>query len=372
MKKLQSFLKSGIISTVNIFNHFRHKEDLMKTRMTELLGIKHPIMLAGMAFISLPKLVAAVSNAGGIGMLNSVAYTPDQTRGVIKEIKSLTDKPFGVNATLVMPNARENIEIALEEKVPIINFALGKGDWIIKAAHGYGGKVLATVAIEKHARRAEADGADALIVTGHEAAAHGAEVGTMVLVNSISRHTKLPIIAAGGFCDGRGLAAALVLGADGISMGTRFMLVQECEMHEKAKELCMKAGMEDTLCSEKIDGLPGRWLKNPAAIKMAQGRPSPFQALSSALRIRKMIDVPLYKLLLGGLKQRGIQDLARQALGLKGLQVAIETGDLETGVLPISQAIGLMRDLPTCKELIERTVAEAEEILLSVSKKVIS
>lgn len=343
----------------------------MRTRMTELLGIQYPIMLAGMAFVSLPRLVAAVSTAGGIGMLNSVAYTPSQVREVIQQIKSLTDKPFGVNATLVMPHARENIEVALEEKVPIINFALGKGDWIIKAAHRYGGKVLATVALEKHARRAEADGADALIVTGHEAAAHGAEVGTLVLINTIARQSKLPIIAAGGFCDGRGLAAALVLGADGISMGTRFMLTRECEMHEKTKEFCLKAGMEDTLCSEKIDGLPGRWLKNAAALKMAQKRPSPFQALSSALRIRKMIDVPLYKLFLGGLKQRGVQDLARQALGLKGLQVAIEQGDLENGVLPVSQAIGLMRDIPTCKELMERIVAEAQEVLRTVSQRVV-
>jgi enoyl-[acyl-carrier protein] reductase II len=344
----------------------------MKTRMTELLGITHPIMLAGMAFISLPKLVAAVSNAGGIGMLNSVAYTPDQVREVIKQVKSLTDKPFGVNATLIMPNARENIGIALEEKVPIINYALGKGDWIIKAVHGYGGKVLATVAIEKHARRAEADGADALVVTGHEAAAHGAEVGTLAIIPTIASQTRVPIIAAGGFCDGRGLAAALVLGADGISMGTRFMLTRECEMHEKAKEISLKAGMEDTLCSDKIDGLPGRWLKNPAAVKMAESRPSPFQAVSSAIRIKRMIDVPFYKLLLGGLKQRRVQDLARQALGLKGLQVAIEKGDLETGVLPISQAIGLMKDLPTCKELIERTVAEARECLETVWAKVAS
>jgi enoyl-[acyl-carrier protein] reductase II len=338
--------------------------------MTELLRIEHPIMLAGMAFISLPKLVAAVSNAGGVGMLNSVAYTPGQVREVIKQVKLLTDKPFGVNATLVMPNARENIGIALEEKVPIINYALGKGDWIIKAVHGYGGKVLATVAIEKHARRAEADGADALVVTGHEAAAHGAEVGTMVLVTTLARQTKLPIIAAGGFCDGRGLAAALVLGADGISMGTRFMLTQECEMHPKTKDHSLKATMEDTLCSEKIDGLPGRWLKNPAATKMASGRPSPFQALSSALRIKRMIDVPFYKLLLGGLKQRGVQDLARQAVGLKGLRVAIENGDLETGVLPMSQAVGLMKDLPTCKELIERIVSEARECMEDVRKKV--
>jgi enoyl-[acyl-carrier protein] reductase II len=342
----------------------------MKTRITELLGIKHPIMLAGMAFVSLPKLVAAVSNAGGIGMLNSVAYTPHQVRDVIRQVKDLTDKPFGVNATLIFPNARENIEIALQEKVPIINYALGKGDWIIKAVHEYGGKVLATVAIEKHARRAESDGSDALVVTGHEAAAHGAEVGTLVLVPYIARQTKLPIIAAGGFCDGRGLAAALVLGAEGISMGTRFMLTHECGMHEKAKEISLKATVEDTICSEKIDGLPGRWLKNPAAIKMAGGRPGIFQGISSALRIKKMVDIPLYKLLLGGLKQRGVQDLVRQAQSLKGLKAAIDNGDLETGVLPMSQAIGLMKDLPTCKEVIERTVAEAEELLEAVRKKI--
>lgn len=344
----------------------------MKTRMTDLLGIKHPVMLAGMAFISLPKLVAAVSNAGGIGMLNSVAYAPDQVREVIRQVKSLTDKPFGVNATLVMPNAKENIRIALEEKVPIINYALGKGDWIIKAVHEYGGKVLATVAIEKHARRAEADGADALVVTGHEAAAHGAEVGTLVLIPSIASQARIPVIAAGGFSDGRGLAAALMLGADGISLGTRFMLTRECDMHEKTKELCLKAGMEDTLCSEKIDGLPGRWLKNPAAMKMAGERPSLIKAFSSALRIRRMIDVPLYKLFLGGFKQRGVQDLARQALGLKGLQVAIESGDLETGVLPVSQAIGLMKDVPTCAELIERIVAEAQQVLEEVRNKISS
>ena len=143
-------------------------------------------------------------------------------------------------------------------------------------------------------------------------------------------------------------------------------------MHEKAKELSLKATAEDTICSEKIDGLPGRWLKSPAAIKMAGGRPSLFQAFSSALHIKRMIDVPFFKLVLGGLKQRGVQDLARQALSLKGLKVAIDNGDLETGVLPMSQAIGLIKDLPTCKEVIERTVSEAQELVEAVRKKITS
>jgi enoyl-[acyl-carrier protein] reductase II len=344
----------------------------MKTRITELLGINYPIMLAGMAFVSLPKLVAAVSNAGGIGMLNSVAYAPHQMKEVIQQVKSLTDKPFGVNATLILPNAKENVEVALEEKVPILNYALGKGDWIIKTAHAYGGKVLATVAIERHARRAEMDGADGLVVTGHEAAAHGADTGTLILIPLIARQTKLPIIAAGGFCDGKGLAAALVLGADGISMGTRFMLTQECEMHERAKELSLKATVEDTIYSDKIDGLPGRFLKTPAAIKMAEGKVSFLGGLSSAFQIKRMIDVPFFKLFLGGLKQRGVQNLARQAMNVTGIKIAIDTGDLEAGILPMSQAIGLMKDLPTCKEVIERTVSEARALVEAATKKMTS
>ena len=143
-------------------------------------------------------------------------------------------------------------------------------------------------------------------------------------------------------------------------------------MHQKAKELSLKATAEDTICSEKIDGLPGRWLKTPAAVKMAEGKPSLLQAFSSALQMKRMIDVPFFKLSLGGLKQRGVQDLARQALSLKGLKAAIDNGDLETGVLPISQAIGLIKDLPTCQEVIERTVAEARQWVEAAGKKMIS
>jgi len=194
----------------------------------------------------------------------------------------------------------------------------------------------------------------------------------LILIPLIARQTKLPIIAAGGFCDGKGLGAALVLGADGISMGTRFMLTQECEMHEKAKELSLKATVEDTIYSDKIDGLPGRFLKTPAAIKMAEGKMSFLQGLSSALQIKRMIDVPFFKLFFGGLKQRSVQNLARQAMNITGIKIAIDTGDLEAGILPMSQAIGLMQDLPTCKEVIERTVAEAQELVEAVRKKITS
>jgi NAD(P)H-dependent flavin oxidoreductase YrpB (nitropropane dioxygenase family) len=344
----------------------------MKTRMTEIFGIEHPIMLAGMAFVSLPRIVAAVSNAGGLGMFNSVANTPDQIKDIIKEIKSLTDKPFGINVTLLFPNARENAAVCIEEKVPILNYALGKGDWLIKAVHEYGGQVIATVATERHARRAELDGADAIVVTGLEAAAHGGEPTSLVLIPLIASEVKIPIIAAGGFCDGRGLAAALALGADGISMGTRFMMTQESPVHLTVKNIGIKATAEDTFRTDKIDGLPGRYWKNKAALEQAKGKVSLTKAASSAWQIKKMLDVPFFKLFLSGLKQRGVQDLARQAVSvdsLKALQEPHETDDI---VVPLGQVAGRINDIPTCQDIIEKTVAEAEWVIKRLQEKVTS
>jgi enoyl-[acyl-carrier protein] reductase II len=342
----------------------------MKTRMTDLFEIEHPIMLAGMAFVSLPEIVAAVSNAGGLGMFNSVANTPDQMKGIIKEIKSLTDRPFGVNITLFFPNARENAEVAIAEKVPILNYALGKGDWLINAVHEYGGRVIATVATERHARRAELDGADAVVVTGLEAAAHGGEPTSLVLVPLIANQIKIPIIAAGGFCDGRGLAAALALGAEGISMGTRFMLTQESPVHLTVKEVGVKATAEDTFRSDKVDGLPGRYWKNKAAMERASGKVSMTKAVSSGWRIKKMLDVPFFKLFLSGLKQRGVQDLARQAISVDSLKALHEPGDVNDIVVPLGQIAGRITDIPSCQDVIESTVAEAERVIKGLRDKI--
>jgi len=340
--------------------------------MTEVFGVSYPIMLAGMAYVSLPKLVAAVSEAGGLGTYNSVANTPDEMRGIIREIRSLTDKPFSINFTLLLPNARENAEVALEEKVPILNYALGKADWMIKAAHAYGGKVIATVATERHAVKAEGDGADVISVTGYEAAAHGTEITTLVLTQILLKKVKIPIIVAGGFCDGRGLATALTLGADGISMGTRFVLTRECQVHDTVKQTILKATENDTIYSDKIDGLPGRWFKTKATMEMAEGKLSVLKAVSSALKVKKELDVPIHKMLASGLKQqdRGMTDLARQALNVVGIKVAADTGNLDEGFFPVGQIIGNIHDEPTCRELIEGMVAEAKEVIEEARKKI--
>lgn len=342
----------------------------MKTRITELFGIKHPIILSGMAFVSLPKLVAAVSNAGGLGIFNSVANTPDQLKGIIQEIKSLTDKPFAINATLLFPNGKENAEVALQEKAPIINFALGKGDWIIKAAHQYGGKVISTVATEHHAIKAAEQGADAIIVTGHEAAAHGGDVTGMVLLPQIACRINTPIISAGGYCDGRGLAAALALGADAIAMGTRFVITQECEAHPNIKQTALKTMMEETIYSPGIDGLPGRWYANKRALEMSKGRTSYFEAVKAGMALRKKTNASLLKVLIGGLQQRGVTGLAQQAIGIESLGKTLDDGDLVNGVIPFGQVVGRIRDLPTCQDVIERIVNEAEQIIKSLQSKI--
>jgi len=345
----------------------------MKTRMTELLGIEYPIMMAGMSFLADdPKMVAAVSNAGGLGLLATAQFAPERTREAVNEVRALTDKPFGANVTLQFAYARENAEVCLEEKVPVINWSLGVADWIIKAAHEYGGKVLGTVVIARHALRAERDGADGLIVTGHEAAAHGGDVASSVLIPAIASQVKIPVIAAGGFCNGRGLVAALALGAEGISMGTRFTLTKESPLAERTRELCLKAREEDTLYTTGIDGMGNRVLKSKTAEMMATERLSLIKSMRSAMELKRLLGVPFPRLMLDGLKSRSIQSMARQAIGGTSLRKACVDGDEKLGIMAIGQVVGLIDDLPTCKEVIDGIVAEAKEIAEATREKVLT
>jgi len=231
-----------------------------------------------MSWISDPTLVAAVSNAGGVGILATGPLTPPQTRHAIREIRSRTTSPFGIGTTLLMPGASENAKVALEERVPIVNISLGKGDWIAERAHGeYGGKVLATVTNRKHAQSAIEAGADALMVTGHEAAAHGGDVTSLVLVPSLAaRFPEVPLVAAGGFADGRGLACAISLGADGVAMGSRFAITEESGLAREMKEIVSSGDRteSDTLYGKNFDGIPARVMKSEESMRLMNG-PAP-------------------------------------------------------------------------------------------------
>ncbi len=339
----------------------------MKTRITELFGIRYPIMLAGMSWISVPEMVAAVSNAGGLGILATGPLSVQETRKSILKIRELTDKPFGANATLLFPGAKENAKVLLEEKVPVINFSLGKGDWIAEAAHRYGGKVIATVVNERHGIAAQKQGADGLVATGYEAAAHGGDVTSLLLVPSIVDAVDIPVIAAGGFADGRGLAAALALGAEGISMGTRLMTTQESGLHENYKKLSLEKGVTDTIYGNYFDGLGCRSLKTPAAVKAYRkgflGMPDFLAALINSRDIAKMLNLP-YSRLLAGVLLSGIKNsvmMAYLANAFKAISLATEKGDMKKGVLTVGQSTGLLHDVPTISELFERMVKEAKD-----------
>jgi enoyl-[acyl-carrier protein] reductase II len=335
----------------------------MKTRITGMFGIKYPIVLSGMSWISTPKMVAAVSNAGGLGILATGPLSSTQTREAIHEIRKLTDKPFGANATLMFPGAAENAKVLLQEKVPVINFSLGKGDWIVKEAHEYGGKVLATVVNLRHAKRAQDYGTDAIIATGQEAAAHGEDVTSLVLIPHLAENLKIPVIAAGGFADGRGLAAALALGAEGVAMGTRLMVTKESPLHENYKKLALEKEVYDTIFSKRFDGILCRVMKTNAAEKAIKKGLSWPAAFSNSWDFAKMVNMPHSKLIVGVLLSgySNARQLAYMANAFKAIRVATEDGDSKTGVLPVGQVQGLIHDQPTVAELFERIEKEAQD-----------
>lgn len=357
----------------------------MKTRMTEIFGIKHPIMLAGMNWLTTPKLVAAVSNAGALGVLAGVQYSPDNLRKAIQQIRTLTDKPFGVNLTLGVGSG-PLAKVVVEEKVPVMNYSLGRPPEIaplIQAVHAYGGKVIGTIALVRHAQRSVQLGADVIVITGYEAASHSGNVGALVLVPQVVEAVKVPCIGAGGYADGKGLAAALALGAEGISMGTRLAATKEAEVADAIKEVWVKSTEEDTVIDPVFDGINCRVLRNKAAEDLLQKKGIPlFDAMSAGLLMKKELDMGWGQLIKtanslrksraeavgGGMK--GLASAMRFAVGSNLFRKATTDGDPVNGILMMGQTVGRIHDIPTVQEVIDRTVAEAKEILARMNKQI--
>ena len=334
----------------------------ISTRITDLFGCEEPVVLPGMSWISTPPLVAAVSNAGGLGILATGPLSPEETRASIREIRSLTDKPFGVGATLLMPGAAENAKVALEERVPVLNVSLGKADWIREGLDRYGGKLLATVTNRKHASAAIASGADALMATGHEAAAHGGDVTSLVLIPSLARaFPETPIVAAGGFATGGALNAALSLGADGVAMGTRLATTQESPLAEATKQAICDSGEAQTIYGKNFDGIHARVLETPTSTKLMESRPWLPVIVGRALVASGKMGIPLWKVL-PGLVTRWNQMFAVAQFGAatQSIQAATVDGDVEHGVQFVGQCQGLIHDVPTVQALFDTILAESQ------------
>ena len=344
----------------------------MKTRITELLGIKHPIIQSGMNYAAHPPLVAAVSNAGGLGILGALSLRPQELREAVKQIRDLTDKPFGVNFLPYHPEVEKMIDIMIEQKVPVASYGRGNPKHIIERTKTAGMLNLPTLGSVKHAVKAEQDGADAAIVQGTEAGGHCSYVSTTVLLPKTVDAVKIPIVAAGGFCDGRGLVAALAFGAQGISMGTRFIATQECTVADSVKRYFLKASENDTVITDKVTGMRCRGLDNKL-VRLLETKSagaelfSFFKAIPAARIMGKEFGVPAWKLLISGMKMRDAYEMEFNKLGyasFSGMRIraALENGDEEMGFIPCGQVCGRITDIPTVRELIDRIVAEAEEI----------
>jgi nitronate monooxygenase len=315
---------------------------VLKTRITEFFGIERPIVQGGLMWVAKADLVSAVSNAGGIGFMTALTVPdPEDLRAEIRKCRSLTTKPFGVNLTFLPtlrpPDYPALISVCIEEGIRFIETAGRNPEPFLPQIKSAGIKVIHKCTSVRHAHKAETIGCDAISIDGFEAAGHPGEddVTTLILVPLVRDAVRVPIIASGGFADGRGLVAALALGADGMNMGTRFVATREAPVHQNVKLALVGHSETDTRLIMRRLRNTERVLHNQAAVKVLE------------------------------IESRGntrIEDLIPYVAGLVGKEM-LENGDVEKGTMAAGQCIGLIRDIPTCRELLDRIMAEAEEII---------
>ena len=317
--------------------------------------------------------MAAVSNAGGLGILASGRLAPDVIRQDIRAVRDLTDKPFGVNLIAGNPGYERLAEVFIEEKVPLICHSRGNPKWLIGAAKGHGIKIMPMIGSVRHGVRAEQDGADAVMVQGSEAGGHVGQVTTMVLLPLITGKVQIPVVAAGGFCDGRGLVAALALGAEAIAMGTRFAVTKESPIPDSVKQRYLASSENDTVVTPAITGTPLRVISNRFTDTLGEGRSLSWtEKISGALEVRRMLGVSWWRFIVAGWSMRkeyeaSISELGHLAAGGVRIVRAMIEGDTDFGVMPSGQVCGRIDDVPSVQELIERIVAEAGSVLQSVT-----
>lgn len=305
----------------------------MKTAITELLNIEAPVIQGGMAWVAEHCLAAAVSEAGGLGIIGAASAPAQWVREQIRLVKEKTEKPFGVNIMLMSPYADEVAKVVVEEQVPVVTTGAGSPEKYMKMWKEAGIKVIPVVASVALAKRMERCGADALVAEGTEAGGHIGENTTMVLVPQIADAVKIPVIAAGGVADGRGMAAAFMLGAQGVQIGTRFVASVEAQVHENYKNYIVKAKDIDSRVTGRSTGHPVRALRN------------------------QMTKLYLEK------EQEGVPFEELELLTLGSLRKAVVDGDVVNGSVMAGQSAAMIHDILPCKEIIEKLLDQAEEVM---------
>ena len=341
----------------------------IRTALTRLVGIEHPVVQTGMGWVAGARLVSATANAGGLGILASATMTIDELATAIAKVKSATDRPFGVNIRADAADAADRVELMIRERVKVASFALAPKPELISRLKDAGSVVIPSVGAAKHARKVAGWGADAVIVQGGEGGGHTGPVATTLLLPSVLdalAGTGVPAVAAGGFFDGRGLAAALSYGAAGVAMGTRFLLTSDSTVPDAVKQRYLHAALDGTVVSTRVDGIPHRVLRTGLVEKLESGsRIKGFTAaIRNAARFKTMSGMTWPTMIRDGLAMRHGKDLSWSQVVMAAntpmlLKAGLVDGNTDAGVLASGQVAGIIEDLPSCSDLIETIVTEA-------------
>ena len=344
----------------------------LRTRFCDLVGCRLPVVQTGMGWVSGANLTAATSAAGGFGILAAVTMTTDQLRVAVHGVKERTDAPFGVNFRADQPDLDERVAFVVEEGVRLVSFAGAPTTEAVARCHDAGVLVMPTVGARRHAEKVLAMGVDAVIAQGGEGGGHTGTVPTSLLLPDVvdAVGTEIPVLGAGGFHDGRGLVAALAYGADGIAMGTRFLLTQESHVPARVKDRYTAATVFDTVVTTALDGAPQRVIRTDVVDRIERSpRLLRFpRAAMAALRFRKETDTPLGDLLREGLAMKRHQDLTWSQVALAAnapmlIKATMVDGKPEVGILPSGQVTGLIDELPTVAALLEAIEHDATATL---------
>jgi NAD(P)H-dependent flavin oxidoreductase YrpB (nitropropane dioxygenase family) len=342
----------------------------LRTRACELFGVRYPVVQTGMGWVSGARLTSATANAGGLGILASATMSYDELAAAIRETKSRTTEPFGVNLRADAPDAAQRIDLLAREGVRVASFALAPKQDLIKRCKDAGLVVVPSIGARRHAEKVAAWGADAVIVQGGEGGGHTGQVPTTVLLPQVVDAVDIPVIGAGGFFDGRGLVAALAYGAEGIAMGTRFLLTSDSAVSEAVKQVYLGKGVTDTVVTREVDGMPHRVLRTDLVEQLEKSKPVTRLARSArnAVAFQKLSGTPWRELVREGLAMRKNAEMTWSQVVMAAntpmlLKAAMVDGRPDLGVMASGQVVGLLEDLPSCADLLDRITREASETL---------
>jgi len=348
----------------------------LQTRFCDLVGCRLPIVQTGMGWVSGASLTAATSQAGGFGILAAVTMTPEQMRDAVRGVRDRTDAPFGVNFRADQPDLAERVAFVVSEGVTLVSFAGAPTKDAVARCHDAGVVVMPTVGARRHAEKVLDMGVDAVIAQGGEGGGHTGTVPTSLLLPQVvdAVGAAIPVLGAGGFHDGRGLVAALAYGADGIAMGTRFLLTQESHVPPAVKDRYTAASVFDTVVTTALDGAPQRVIRTDVVDRLER---SPMllrfpRAALAALRFRKETGTKLSDMVREGLAMRRNQGLTLSQMAMAAnapmlIKATMVDGKPDVGILPTGQVTGVIDELPTVAELLARIESEAEAVLKSLS-----